>query len=221
MANVPYTWQEYFDMFGCLTNEDVNGDPRRAANLYRLRFQDEGRRMPDHRVFINLQARLARNGPLVPGVVIQPRQGRRQIYGVDPNLEFLILAQFADSPNLSTRVCALRLGLGNNQHRLVDRVVKANGLYPCKYQKVQGLILQDLQRRINFSNTILHRHIQDPNILRRILYTDECTFTLKGMFNSKNYVEWRDQNPFNVRATKHQWRWSINVWAGIIDQYLV
>lgn len=192
---------------------------RNAVNLYAETF-DDGRRLPDHRVFINLHNRLLRGEGLVPGLFMPPRQGRR-IFGVDAELEFLVLRQFEENPNLSTRVCAIRLGLDKNQNRLVHRILKSHGMYPYKYQKVQALLLGDYQRRIAFCNLMHHRINQEPNFLQRILWTDECTFTPNGMFNNKNFVEWRDENPFNVRATKHQHRWSINIWAGIIGDRLV
>lgn len=204
-------------MFGCLAIAE--GDPRQAAILYWDRFPDEPRH-PDHRVFTNLWNRLANGGPLVPGAVPPPRQGRR-IYGVDPELEFLVMAQFADNPNLSTRICAVRLGLRIHENRLIHRILKANGLYPYKYQKVQALLYRDFQRRINFCTLMRERVLIQPNLFDLILWTDECTFTPNGMFNNKNYVEWRDENPFNIRQTKHQYRWSINIWAGIIGDQLV
>lgn len=220
MANVPYTWQEYFQMFGCLAQTE--GDPRAAANLYREQFAElnDGRRFPDHRVFVNLQNRLAQGGALVPGGIPRARQGRRD-NNIDPDLERLVLEQFNENPNLSTRIVAVRLGLDQNQNRLVHRILKANGLHPFHYQKVQALAPRDFQRRINFCNMILQRPLEEPNFLSRILWTDECTFTPNGMFNSKNYHDWEGENPFNVRQTKHQYRWSINVWAGIIGNQLV
>lgn len=216
MAHVPYTADEYFDMLSCLIEAERNS--RRAAALYQERY--EGLRFSDQKVFDRLVGRLMNNGPLVPGAFVPARQGRR-IYGVEPELEFLVMSQFAANPNLSTRVCALRLGLNKSRNRLVHRILKANGMYPYKYQKVQALLFQDFQRRIKFCNFILHRSIQNPNFFSYILWTDECTFTPNGMFNSKNYVKWRDENPFNVRATEHQHRWSINIWAGIIGDHLV
>lgn len=156
----------------------------------------------------------------MPGFLPRPRQGRR-IYGVPPNLEYSVLVQFAENPNLSTRVCALRLMLNINQCRLVHRILKANDLHPYHYQKVQALLLRDFQGRIAFCTMIIDRPLVDSNFLLRVLWTDECTFTPNVMFNSKNYYARQDENPFNLRTTKHQHRWSINVWAGMIVNQLV
>lgn len=217
MANVPYTLGEYLEMLVILGQSDW--DYRNAANLYAETY-DDGRRHPDHRVFSNLHNRVLRGEGLVPGLFMPPRQGRR-IFGVDAELEFLVLRQFEENPNLSTRVCAVRLGLDRNRNKLTHRILKSHGMYPFKYQKVQALLLADYQRRIAFCDLMAGRIIQQPNYLQRILWTDECTFTPNGMFNNKNFVEWRDENPFNIRATKHQHRWSINIWAGMIGNQLV
>jgi len=50
----------------------------------------------------------------------------------------------------------------------------------------------------------------------RILWTDEATFTPNGVFNSHNFLLWADENPHAVRQSTFQYRWSINVWAGIV-----
>ncbi|XP_067207843.1 uncharacterized protein [Linepithema humile] len=57
------------------------------------------------------------------------------------------------------------------------------------------------------------RNINFPD---RILWTDEATFTPNGVFNSKNFLLWQEENPHAVREGAFQYRWSINVWAGII-----
>lgn len=221
MANVPYTAQEYYDMFRCLTLSE--GDSRRAARLYIETYQDdpEVNRFSDYRVFDNLNARLLRGGPLVPGLAIpRVRQGRRAD-GIAEKLQVLVMEQFLANPNLSTRVCAVRLGLGRDENGIVHRILKSHGFHPYRYKEVQGLLQREPSNRENFSRNMLHRLQDDPTLADRILFTDECTFTVNGMFNNKNFVHWADENPFNTRATKHQYRWSINVWCGIIFDRLV
>lgn len=223
MANVPYTALEYYNMFACLTAGEEGPDPRAAAVLYRERFQDDPdvNRFPDWRVFANLHRRLMEGGPLVPGQHIPRVRPGRGVEGVDPELVQLIMEQFIDNPNLSTRVCALRLLLDKDQNMIVWRVLKAHGFHPYRYRKVQALLAHDPFFRTNFCTFMMNRFHADPGMLDRILWTDECTFTVNGMFNNKNYVHWADENPFNIRATKHQYRWSINIWCGIIGNRLV
>lgn len=221
MANVPYNAQEYYDMFRCLTQAE--GDSRRAANLYFETYQDdpEVNRFPDYRVFDRLNARLLRGGPLVPGQGnVRVRQGRRA-NGIPEELQQLVMEQFLADPNLSTRVCAVRLGLEKDENGIVHKILKSHGFHPYRYRKVQALLLRDLENRENFCRNMINRLHADPTLAGRILFTDECTFTVNGMFNNKNFVHWGDANPFNIRATKHQYRWSINVWCGMIGDRLV
>lgn len=234
MANVPYTAEEYYNMFACLTRtgrnpnepeeyQDEGPNPRRAAALYRETYENDPNvhRFPDHRVFQNLLQRLMNGGPLVPGQHMPvARQGRRAD-GIPIELELLVMQQFLADPNLSTRVCALRLGLRKNENKIVHRVLKAHGFHPYRYRKVQALLRHDPGRRINFCEGMINRFQADPGLMDRILWSDECTFTVNGMFNNKNFVYWRDENPFNVRATKHQYRWSINYWCGMVGDRLV
>lgn len=41
------------------------------------------------------------------------------------------------------------------------------------------------------------------------------------MFNTHNLHEWRADNPNAVRVSNYQHRFSVNVWAGIVDNYLI
>lgn len=221
MANVPYSVQEYYDMFRCLALAD--GNSRRAAGLYVETHEDdpEVNRFPDYRVFDNLNARLLRGGPLVPGQAnLRARQGRRAD-GIPEELQVLVMEQFIADPNLSTRVCAVRLGLDRDENGIIHRVLKSRGFHPYRYRKVQGLLNRDPPLRANFCTDMINRLHADPTLANQILFTDECTFTVNGMFNNKNFVHWSDENPFNIRATRHQYRWSINVWCGIIFDRLV
>lgn len=55
----------------------------------------------------------------------------------------------------------------------------------------------------------------------RILWTDEATFTPNGVFNSRNHLFWAEENPHAVRVCRFQYRWAINVWAGVIGNQIV
>ncbi|KYN06088.1 hypothetical protein ALC62_02971 [Cyphomyrmex costatus] len=55
----------------------------------------------------------------------------------------------------------------------------------------------------------------------RILWTDEATFTPNGVFNSRNNLYWAEENPHIIRQGAFQYRWSINVWAGVVANRIV
>jgi len=54
-----------------------------------------------------------------------------------------------------------------------------------------------------------------------ILWTDEATFTPNSVFNSHNFMIWEDENPHAVRSCTFQYRWLINVWAGVFVNRVV
>ncbi|XP_067209021.1 uncharacterized protein, partial [Linepithema humile] len=54
-----------------------------------------------------------------------------------------------------------------------------------------------------------------------ILWSDKATFTPNGVFNSRNFLYWDEENPHAIREGAFQRRWSINVWAGIIANQVI
>ena len=57
--------------------------------------------------------------------------------------------------------------------------------------------------------------------LTRLLVTDEACFTRNGILNVHNSHTWAVENPHTTRHTYHQQRFSINVWAGIVGDFLI
>lgn len=54
-----------------------------------------------------------------------------------------------------------------------------------------------------------------------ILWTDEALFTRIGLYNSRNEHYWAVSNPHVIKDSYHQVRFSVNVWAGIINNVIV
>ncbi|GBM94737.1 hypothetical protein AVEN_45887-1 [Araneus ventricosus] len=61
----------------------------------------------------------------------------------------------------------------------------------------------------------------DNGFIAHILWTDESRFTRDGVFNHHNSHVWSQVNPHAIRPQKHQERWSLNVWAGILGDRLL
>lgn len=96
-------------------------------------------------------------------------------------------------------------------------MTQMQGLHPYHYQRVQELMPEDFPARIRFSEWIL-RH---QNLLPKILWSDEATFTRSKAFNTKNTHFWAYENPRVVRRTNFQHKFSINLWAGMIGNVLI
>ncbi|XP_036146021.1 uncharacterized protein LOC118646676 [Monomorium pharaonis] len=70
-----------------------------------------------------------------------------------------------------------------------------------------------------FVQDFLHS-VDEISFASNLFWTDEATFTPNGVFNSCNSVKWADENPHAIRQIAFQYRWAINVWAGVIDERL-
>ncbi|EFN62199.1 hypothetical protein EAG_00157, partial [Camponotus floridanus] len=71
--------------------------------------------------------------------------------------------------------------------------------HPFHYQRVQQLLARDEQQRIYFCEGFLAQCRQNISFPDRILWTDEATFTPNGIFNSRNFVLWQNENPHAIR----------------------
>ena len=88
-------------------------------------------------------------------------------------------------------------------------------------QKGHTLLEEDYPRRVEFAQWYLQQCILQPQFLSLVLFTDECMFTRNGILNLHNMHVWEDENPCAQVVQSHQYRFSINVWAGIIDDHVI
>ena len=75
----------------------------------------------------------------------------------------------------------------------------------------------DYPHRLEF----LHQANADPRFPEVVLFTDEAHFTRDCMYNSHNSHVWSDENPHATVMTNHQRRFAVNIWAGIVGDYLL
>lgn len=123
-----------------------------------------------------------------------------------------VIQYFEEDPRRSTRMAARRFGVSRFY---VWNLLKSEGLHPYHFRRAQALYDGDEVRRINFC----HWLVQHPNL--NILWTDESTFTRIGLFNIHNEHWWTYNNPHVIREHSHQVRFSVNVWAGIINDRII
>lgn len=79
----------------------------------------------------------------------------------------------------------------------------------------------DLRNRIQFYHWARTMILQNPNFFRYVMFSDEATFKNTGELNRHNSHYWSNVNPHWQRGVDHQHRWSINVWCGILNGYLI
>jgi len=174
-----------------------------ARRLYVEAFPQ--RRTPNERVFPDTYNRLRETG-----TVSRANSDRTRVR--DENVEDAILLAVEDDPTTSVRQISRRLMLKKSR---VHKVIKRNGLHPYHYRPVQELHDGDNQRRLNFCNFLMEK---SENFLKCILWSDESTFNREGIFNLHNLHHYAAENPRVKLQSKHQRRFSCNVWAGLIGK---
>lgn len=120
--------------------------------------------------------------------------------------------------SISTRRLAYRL---NVSHAHVWRVLRSNHLHPYHLTPVQGLHPGDNENRLAFARFMLRMDDISPAYISSILWTDESCFTKDGVTNFHNLHNWNEMNLRAIRQRAFQRRFSVNVWAGIVDNTLI
>lgn len=123
-----------------------------------------------------------------------------------------------EQPTTSTRKIAFQL---NVDHMTVLRILKEQLLYPYHLQRVQALLPRDFPKRLEFCNWMLEMIRRNRDFLKTIEFTDECSFSRDKIINFHNYHIWTEENPHAIVETHHQEQFSLNVWVGVIGDYLL
>ncbi|XP_044265289.1 uncharacterized protein LOC123011749 [Tribolium madens] len=143
--------------------------------------------------------------------------GRKHFYGSGPTKPEILDAVEKD-PSLRIRKVAHRVGVSSFT---VHRTLHEQGLHPYHLQRVQALQPEDPARRLVFAQWLSQKLDEEPNFLRNVLFTDEAIFTRDGISNRHNTHIWADKNSHQVYEHHFQDRFSLNVWADIIDDHLI
>lgn len=200
-ANIEYADMHF--MYG-----KANGNASEAARMYQDEFP--ARRHPDSRVFTRIHQMLRDKG----NFSASERAGRPRTVR-NPEVEESVLESVGQDPGTSTRKIAVQENISRSS---VWRIMHEQQLYPYHIQRVQSLTPDDFQPRRVFCQWMIQRNV---DFTRKILFTDEASFTREGLFNPHNFHQWDDENPKAIVESKHQQRFSLNVWAGIIGDTLI
>lgn len=100
-------------------------------------------------------------------------------------------------------------------------MVKEAGLHPYHIQLHQQLEQKDFESRLHYANWLLQIVDENPQFLRNVIWTDEANFSRDAQVNLHNAHYWSATNPHWLGRTRHQYKWSLNVWCGICDGALI
>lgn len=205
-----YTCAEQTDML--LVLGFCQGNCRESVRVYRERYPD--RRIPNHQTFSSVERRLRETGSLV---IRSTDRGRHPLVRTI-QFEEDVLQRLEDEPSLSTRTLSRQLGVSKNS---VHRVARQYQLHPYHLQPVHELLPLDYNARLVFCRFIQQQNTEDLNFINNILFTDEACFTRSGIINLKNSHIYSEENPHSTATKHYQHEFRINVWMGIIDDFLI
>lgn len=207
-----YTNEEFADMhyfYGM-----ANGSSLEARRLYLANFPN--RRIPDQGIFERIHRRLRETGQLAP---FRAEAGGQAVGLQNLNMEDVVLRRIRDDPEISTRRLATELGVSRMN---IWRIIHDAGYYPYHFQRVQALYPGDRIARLNSCRWFLNQpRFNNENFAWNTLFTDESEFTRNGINNFHNRHLWDIENPHGIIEARHQRRFSLNVWGGIIGNVLL
>ena len=76
----------------------------------------------------------------------------------------------------------------------IGRIMAQIGLKPYRPQLIHGLLEDDPDGRLQFSELMLNKIEEDSRILDKIIWSDETSFKLSGHVNRHNCVYWYTNN---------------------------
>ena len=78
-----------------------------------------------------------------------------------------------------------------------------------------------LDQRLCFYRFITEQIQENVNFANQILFTDEACFTRSGITNFHNEHVYAYENPHVKKVTHYQHEFRLNVWAGIIGNFII
>nr|XP_022899847.1 uncharacterized protein LOC111413192 isoform X1 [Onthophagus taurus]XP_022904398.1 uncharacterized protein LOC111416573 isoform X1 [Onthophagus taurus]XP_022908692.1 uncharacterized protein LOC111420023 isoform X1 [Onthophagus taurus]XP_022910407.1 uncharacterized protein LOC111421476 isoform X1 [Onthophagus taurus] len=187
-----------------------DGNAEAASREYARRFPN--RRCPDPQVFINTHQRFRQYG--LNTQQVRNNQNNRN--------QRAILNLFDNDSTLSSRIAARLLQAQNLRvsRSTILRTLKKDHRKPYRFQPVQNLRPEDGPKRVTFCRWFVQSVERDQNFCKKILWTDEATFTRRGVVNYHNLHSWEHENPHAIRPKTYQTEFSFNVWMGVINNNL-
>ncbi|XP_076246520.1 histone-lysine N-methyltransferase SETMAR-like [Calliopsis andreniformis] len=201
---------EYFNMFCAYVELQYNISS--GARLHNDRYPN--REPVSGKILTRVVWNLREKGQFTPAHTCAGRS--RTVRCTDT--EDLILDYVEENPSTSVRQLEQLFGV---PHSTAHRILKDSGQRSYHIYTVQALLPPDLPARLLFCQWVISAYEENPEMLNNILWTDESTFTRSGAFNRRNEHLWSYGNPFATRSLSFQYRWKINVWAGIIGTEII
>lgn len=204
-----YSTAEAYDMLAVYFENFQNACI--AARQYAIRYPE--RRHFTKKVFRRLAIRLRETGNVHPTPApIRMRPARNEDTVIN------VLAYVEADPRLSVRKIGSDLGISKTT---VHAILVDNKLHPYHIVLHQALMDTDFDRRLDYCYWLNNMLVEDHLFSLRVLWTDEAVFTNTGGVNLHNMHYWSANNPHWMREVDNQYKWSVNVWCGILGDKII
>lgn len=202
-----FSKEELVDMVFMLGASDKNC--LLATRNYKEAFPE--RRQPRREAFEKLLDRFIRTGS-----VVYEKSERTKTVNTEEN-QLTVLLKVTENPHVSQRTIANETDI---TRQTIQRVLSNNKMHPYHIQLMQELNNQDFNTRIYFCNWAQQKIEGERNFFDYVLFSDESTFHKNGNVNRHNFHYYATTNPHFIRFHE-QTRWSLNVWGGIVGNFVI
>jgi len=144
----------------------------------------------------------------------------RPISVTDQSTKDQVSSILKKEPEMSSRRMSSELNISRSS---VLRMYKSMGFKPYVPRLVHELNEDDFDRRVEYCETFLSLLRNEPDLISRVMWSDEAIFRLNGHINRHNSIYWATENP-NVTWEQTMQAEGITVWAciwyeGVIGPY--
>lgn len=182
------------------------------VNVQRLWSKEMNGNPPDRKTITSLMNKFEETGSVSnidsPG---------RPVSVTDQTTKDEVSSILEREPQTSPRQMSSNLNISRTS---VRRIYKSLGFKPYIPRLVQELNEDDPDRRIEYCETFLSLLENEPDLVHRVIWSDEAVFKLNGHINRHNSVYWATENP-NVTWEHAMQAEGLTVWAGIWSQGVI
>lgn len=203
-----YSLQELNSMIYAIGESD--GNCFLASKLYAQKFP--ARRHPNSRSLKNLKERFERTG----NVTYEKKSRIKRVLNEENQLA--ITLSVVENPTVSVREISRNLDIDKSS---INKCIKINKLHPYHVQLHHELLERDHERRVAFCQWSQNQIREQRNFFKLVLFTDESTFHRNGFVNRHNFHYYDNRNPHILHVSSYQHKWTLNVWGGIIDNFVI
>lgn len=180
-----------------------------ASRVYAQRYPN--RRHPEARVFEQVMNRFQRTGN-----VRYEKETRKTCISEENKMN--VILSVVEDPQISCRTISNNFMMTKST---VNNILRKEKFHPYHIKLNQDLKPTDFQKRVDFCVWANNKILQDPVFMNVFLMSDEASFSSCGQVNRHNFHYYDKENPYFHRNIDHQYRQTVNVWGGIIGDYVI